>query len=100
VFPLPGGYCSSRTCTVGQACDNGSGICVDPLGAGLFVLCLQVCQSPAECRPAEGYDCTTFPLGADPTTYCFPPSGLPTNDGGVVFGDGGFGLGDGGLPFP
>lgn len=89
MMSFPGGYCSSSTCTVGQACDNGMGICVDVGGMGFATYCLQECVDATECRTGEGYDCTTVPMSQDTTTYCLPESEMSL-DGGFSMGDGGF----------
>ncbi len=73
---FPGGYCTGSGCTVGTACDNANGVCVD-----LFTVmqyCLVECTAASECRQSEGYDCAQLPQA--PTTdpmYCMPPTGAP-----------------------
>ncbi len=72
---FPGGYCTGSACTVGSACDSGTGTCVDLY---LAQYCLKVCTSATECRTGEGYDCTQMPGGqAGDPMYCMPPTGGP-----------------------
>jgi len=77
VITFPGGYCTGSSCTVGNSCDSGTGICVDIMGFASY--CLKPCTDVSECRGAEGYVCqaaASQPQPGDPT-YCIPPFGGP-----------------------
>ena len=75
---FPRGYCSAE-CTSDGECGTG-GECVMFFGMGSY--CLKRCSSPAECRTAEGYECTTLPMGS--TTYCLPEFSPGADDGSSV----------------
>ena len=66
---FPGGYCSAA-CTSDVEC-GPEGKCMDVYDLGNF--CLKMCDSAADCRTSEGYDCTAI-TGAPETPVCVPPS--------------------------
>ena len=66
---FPGGYCSSD-CDADGSCGPG-GYCVDGTTWGMPKMCTKTCSTAADCRQAEGYECTNL-FNTFPQTMCFP----------------------------
>jgi hypothetical protein len=67
-FQLPGGYCVTLGCTIGDnstCAPGGDGICIMADGD---LLCVDDCTTTPDCRASEGYMCVTPP--GFPTSIC------------------------------
>lgn len=79
-FSLPGGYCVTVGCTVGDdstCAPGGDGRCI-PQGMG--GLCVDGCTTAADCRTAEGYTCVTAAPGTQICLYPAAGPGAPCTD--------------------
>ncbi len=82
-FELPGGYCVTVGCTVGDdstCAPGGDGICINADGTPL---CIDACTAPTECRTGEGYLCAMPP--GFPASACL----FPHQDAGSACGSAG-----------
>jgi hypothetical protein len=68
---LPGGYCSAD-CTTSDEC-GVDGFCLNVV---ILAICVKECDTSADCREAEGYECAEPPyIGGGP--YCLPIFEMP-----------------------
>lgn len=84
-FEFPGGQCMQVGCTIGTdtTCSSGGdGHCIDPGFVTAGTGCVDRCDTDADCRMADGYEC--FDGGGTVGKYCRHPA---TGDACAADGD-------------